>query len=166
MRKLFVFILVMSSTLGVFSQKSIDRLFEKYSGNEGFVTFTISGNLLQLFRSCSDDEMHQGLPAKVTAIRILAQDDDDIKIDNFFDKTMKDLDNNNYEEFMRVKESDQDMIMLVRAEGRRFREFLLIAGGENNLIIQVKGDMTLSEAHKFSSEMKKDCGRTLVSERN
>ena len=44
-----------------------------------------------------------------------------------------------YEEFMRVKESDQDLRMLVRTEGKRFKEFLLIAGGEDNAVIQIKG---------------------------
>jgi hypothetical protein len=39
-------ILVLSASISfAYGQRSIDALFEKYSGSEGFVTLTISGNL-------------------------------------------------------------------------------------------------------------------------
>jgi nicotinate-nucleotide pyrophosphorylase len=74
----------------------------------------------------------------------------------------KELDRRNYEEFMRVNESDQDLIMLVRTEGRSFKEFLIVAGGEDNVLIQVKGNMTFREAERFSEKIKKDNGAGLV----
>jgi hypothetical protein len=150
-----------------YTQKSIDRLFEKYSGSEGFVTLTINGDLLKLFRSSDEDEKQGCLPAKVTEIRILAQENDNPEVDNFYKNVMKEIDSSDYEEFMRVKEYHKDMIMLVRSEGGRFREFLMIAGGDDdNVIIQIKGDMTMNEARRFSGEMKKDCCTSLISIRN
>lgn len=150
-----------------YTQKSIDRLFEKYSGSEGFVTLTINGDILKLFRSSDGDERHNCLPAKITEIRILAQENDNMEVDNFFKNIMKEIDGDDYEEFMRVKEYNKDLIMLVRSEGRRFREFLMVAGGDDdNIIIQIKGDMTLDEANRFSREMKKDCCTTFISGRN
>ena len=77
---------------------------------------------------------------------------------------IKDIDLQNYEEFMRVKESDQDLRMLVRSEGNRFKEFLLIAGGEDNAIIQIKGDLTLNDAKKMSEDAKKNHGLNLHTE--
>jgi len=71
---------------------------------------------------------------------------------------MKDIDTKLYEEFMRVRESHQDVCMLVRTEGTRFREFLLIAGGEDNVLIQIKGNMSYSDAKKFSEKAKKEHG--------
>jgi hypothetical protein len=60
---------------------------------------------------------------------------------------------------MRVKEKDQDLRMLVKTEGNRFREFLLIAGGEDNVLIQIKGNLTLDDAEKLSSDLKRDHNR-------
>ena len=158
-----IMILLISAVSG-YSQKSVDRLFEKYSGSDGFVTLTINGDILKILRSCHQDEKQSCFPAKITEIRILAQDNEETGIDNFYKYIMKELDRNDYEEFMRVKESHQDMIMLVKSEGRRFREFLLVAGGDDdNVIVQVKGDMTLNEAHRFSEEMKKDCCTGFIS---
>jgi hypothetical protein len=46
--------------------------------------------------------------------------------------------------------------MLVRSEGNKFKEFLLIAGGENNALIQIKGNMTYAEAKRFAKDAEKD----------
>jgi hypothetical protein len=63
---------------------------------------------------------------------------------------------------MRVKKSDQDLRMLVRSEGNKFKEFLLIAGGTDNALIQVKGSMTYEDAKKFSKDAEKDHGMNLI----
>lgn len=141
----------------VTGQKSIDKLFEKYAGKDGFTTVTISGDLLKLAASLDNDKNEENsFPATITEIRILTQDDDGITTDNFYSEVMKDINLGDYEEFMRVKESNQDLRMLIRAEGNKIKEFLLVAGGdEDNAIIQIKGMMTFSEAKKISENMKK-----------
>jgi hypothetical protein len=155
MKKLLLFtVLTIAATLA-YSQKSIDDLFEKYAGKDGFTTVTINGNLLKLARCFSDNDNDTSLPANITEIRILAQEDKDMKVDNFYNQVINDIDLKNYDEFMRVKKSDQDLRMLVRSEGNKFREFLLIAGGNDNALIQVKGSMTYEDAKKFSKDAEK-----------
>jgi hypothetical protein len=161
-RLLFLTVLMITASV-LYAQKSIDDLFERYSGRDGFVTFTISGNLFKL--ACLDeDDNDNPVPGKITEIRILAQEDNNMKVENFYDKVIKDLNLNDYEEFMRVKESDQDLRMLVRAEGNKFKEFLLIAGGEDNALIQIKGNMTFKEAKKFSDDAKKNHGVNILAD--
>lgn len=162
MKKLLLLVVLTGTLTVVYGQKSIDALFDKYAGRDGFVTVTINGDLLKLFSRFDDDKDDNALPANVTEIRILAQEDDDLEVVNFFDLALDGLNLNQYEEFMRVKESDQDLRMLVRAEGRKFKEFLLIAGGEDNAVIQIKGDMTFDEAKKFSTDVKKNNGLNMV----
>ena len=158
---IIAFTVVLSS---LYAQKSIDALFGKYAGKQGFVTITIDGNLLELFKSGNDGDKDDALPAKVTSIRMLVQDDDDIVVDNFYDQVMKGIDLDQYEEFMSVKESDQDLRMLVKANGRKIKEFLLVGGGKDNLLIQVKGDITFDEARKFSKDAKKNHGINIVAD--
>ena len=166
MRRLFFSLVILALTISGYGQKSVDALFARYAGNDGFVTVTISGNLLKLASAlCDDDDKdhdHDCWPADITSIRILAQEDDDMEVGNFYDMVEKELDHGNYEEFMRIKESDQDLVMLVRTEGRCFKEFLMVAGGEDNVLIQVKGNMTFKEAERFSHKVKKDNGADLV----
>jgi hypothetical protein len=68
----------------------------------------------------------------------------------------RDLGRKNYEELMRIKESDQDLILLARTEGRSYKELLLVSGGQNNLVIQIQGKMTYKEARKFAEGMNRD----------
>jgi len=146
----------------VSGQKSIDALFERFGGKDGFTTVTINGNLLKLAACLDDDNDENSMPANITQIRILSQEDDNQKVENFYNLVIKDIDLDNYEEFMRVKDSDQDLRMLVRSEGNKFKEFLLIAGGENNALIQIRGNMTFEEAKKFSHDAKKNHGLNIV----
>jgi len=143
-----------------YGQRSVDALFAKYAGKEGFVTVSISGDLLKLAACIDDDDREEinSIPADITEIRVLAKEDGEQGQVNFYDLVIKDLDLSNYEEFMSVKQKDQDVKMLVRSEGLKFKEFLLIAGGEDNAIVQIRGNMTYREAKRFSDDVKKNHG--------
>ena len=156
MKRLLVFIVLTITVTLVYGQKSIDDLFDRYAGRDGFTTVTINGNLLKLAHCLGDNDDENSLPASITEIRILAQEDKSMKVDNFYNLVINDIDLKNYDEFMRVKKSDQDLRMLVRSEGNKFKEFLLIAGGEDNALIQIKGNMTYEDAKKFSKDAEKN----------
>jgi hypothetical protein len=56
------------------------------------------------------------------------------------------LDKQVYKEMMTVKESDQNVVVLLKEKGGKISEFLLLVTGKNdNVLIQAKGDMLLSE---------------------
>jgi hypothetical protein len=156
MKRIILFAMLISTVTCVFGQKSIDAIFDRYAGKDGFTTVTINGNILKL--AGIDRNSDDSFPADITEIRILAQNSDYGKVENFYDRVISGLNLNDYEEFMRVKESDQDLRMLVRAEGNKFREFLLISGGQDNALIQIKGNMTFGEARKFSQNIKNNHG--------
>ena len=162
MKRLLVFIVLTITATLIYGQKSIDDLFEKYAGKEGFTTVTLNGNLLKLAHSLGNNEDEDSLPVDITEIRILSQEKDDMKVDNFYNFVINDIDLNKYDEFMRVKNSDEELRMLVRSEGKKFKEFLLIAGGKDNALIQIKGNMTYAEARKFSKEAEKNHGMNLM----
>lgn len=167
MKRLSLMVVLSVSLTVVNAQRSIDALFNRYAGKEGFVTVTISGDLLKLACLLDDDENGKDkLAGKITEIRVLAQEDDDMRVPDFYDLVIRDINTHDYEEFMRVKESDQDLRMLVKTQGKRFREFLLIAGGENNLIVQVKGDLSMEDAEKFSADAKRGHGKNFLSSHN
>jgi hypothetical protein len=158
MKRLTLFIVLTITATFAFGQKSIDDLFERYAGKVGFTTVSINGNLLKLAHCFGDNDDENSLPVNISEIRILAQDNDSIKVENFYKMVIREIDLKNYDEFMRVKESDQDLRMLVRSEGNKFKEFLLIAGGKDNALIQIKGNMTYEEAKKFSRDAEKKHG--------
>lgn len=141
-----------------YGQRSIDRLFEKYSDRDGFTCITLSGNLLNFAMEFEDEDDEKDIKAKITDVRILAQKDDDFEAGNFHDIVMRDIDTRDYEEFMRVKEADQDLRVMVRSQGKNITELLLVSGGESNAIIQVRGNMSVSDARKLCDHAKKNHG--------
>ncbi len=165
--KNFLFaILFIAFSISSYSQRSVESLFEKYSDSEEFTCITISGSLVKLAKALCDDDEDDCLPGDITTIRILAQNNERRETGNFYNMIERELDRRNYEEFMSVKKSNQDLVMLVRTAGRSFREILVVAGGEDNVLIQIKGNMTFREAQRFADEMKKDNGREFVDEMN
>jgi hypothetical protein len=166
MKKLGLTFALALLVLTVSAQKSIDELFKKYSGKDGFTTVTVNGALCRLATCFDHNEDEDSLPMKISSIRILTQDDDSMKVENFYDLVIRDIDLNSYEEFMSVKESHQDVRILVKADGKKIREFLMIAGGDDNALIQIKGEITLDEAKKLSENAKKDHNLNLSGSRN
>jgi hypothetical protein len=159
MRKLFFIAAMMIGVTSGYGQKSIDNLFDKYSGKNGFTTVTINGSLLKLVKLLdADSAADSDIPAGLTEIRILSQEDKSLNVGNFYDMVIKDIDLKDYEEFMRVKEVNQDLRMLVRTEGKRLKEFLMIAGGDDNAIIQIKGDLSFEDARKVADDARKNKG--------
>jgi hypothetical protein len=163
MKRFWVFIVLTITATFAYGQKSIDDLFDRYAGKDGFTTVTINGNLLKWARHLGDNDEDNSFPLNISEIRILAQEDKSISVENFYNMVIKDIDLKNYDEFMRVKNSGENLRMLVRSEGNRFKEFLLIAGGEDNALIQIKGNMTYEEAKKFSRDAEKNHGSDFFS---
>ena len=58
MKKLLLFTILSITFTFVYGQKSIDALFEKYAGKDGFTTVTINGNLLKLAKCFGNDDDH------------------------------------------------------------------------------------------------------------
>jgi len=162
MRKIIGILVLTVIATCTYGQRSVDALFNKYSGRDGFTTITISGDLLKIAGIIGNGPEDKYPAADISMVRILVQDDEGMVVDNFYEMIINDINLRDYEEYMRVKEKDKDLRMLVRSEGNRFREFLLIGGGEDNLVVQVKGNLTYRDARKFSSDLKKDQGMDLV----
>jgi hypothetical protein len=158
MKRFWVFIVLTITVTIAYGQKSIDDLFDRYAGKDGFTTVTINGNLLKWARHLGDNDEENSFPINISEIRILAQEDKSITVENFYNMVINDIDLKNYDEFMRVKNSNENLRMLVRSDGNKFKEFLLIAGGVDNALIQIKGSMTYEEARKFSRDAEKNHG--------
>ncbi len=164
MRKTISGILFMVALLTSYGQGTIESLFDKYAGNKGFTSVTISGDLLKLARAMRDRESSGVyLPGEITSVRILVQTGNNRPDENFYDLIKKGPERRKYREFMSVKESGRNLVMLTRSSRRVFREVLIIGGGDNGLLVQIKGNMTFKEAKEFSERLKKDGGRGIWS---
>jgi hypothetical protein len=149
MKKIFFALVALSLVSCTFGQKDlVSSIFEKYSGTDGITTVNITGDMLKLITQAEQERRDTVLNSKLSEIRILSLEsncDKPVDLDlrrDIYDK----LDKSQYKEMMSVKQQDEDVVILLKEVNGRIAEILIIAGGKNdNALIQIKGDMLLSE---------------------
>ncbi len=144
-------ILAMACFAGaIFAQNDpVAAAFEKYDGKDGFTVVTLSGDMLNMFAKAVEEKQDTAFQSKITSLRILVCEKDKnggSAIPDFKTEVYDKLNRQAYKEMMTVKKSDQNVVILVKENGGRIGELLLmVTGKEDNVLIQAKGDMLLSE---------------------
>jgi len=94
MKKYILIPVILAITILGYGQRSVDALFNRYAGSDGFTTITISGNLIKLIRDLDDDKCDDDRcwPEDITTVRILAQNDDSMFEGNFYNMVENELD--------------------------------------------------------------------------
>ncbi len=161
-KSVIIFCLFGLSAIAVAQNKSVDRVFDKYAGKEGFTTIYISKYMFDIFAKLDnvddkDLKETQQVLGKLNGIRILAVEDPKALGPgvNFYDEIMKDLPRDKYEELMTVKNSESDVIILARQDHGVIVELLLVVGGEGdeNVLISITGEIDLNTIAKLSRAM-------------
>lgn len=155
MKKLFLIISALCLvSLSEAQINPIDEMFNKYSEKEGISTVYISSKMFGLFVSKdtkSDDK--ENIMARLKSIRILSVEDSTLNL-NLYKELSSKLNLKVYEELMVVKEGINVTKFLIRQDGDRILELLVITGGPgNNSLISIKGDLdmkTISDISKNS----------------
>jgi hypothetical protein len=153
-RIIFACVLVLLGA-GAFGQKSaVDKIFDKYSGKEGYTTVYISSFMFNLLNSLEVDDPEYNEFKKATSgiksIKILTQEDNNSA--SFGKELLAMLPRDQYQELMVVKDQEEDVLFLAREEGGKITEFLLIAsGGSDDVLIAIQGDIDLESISHIAS---------------
>jgi len=162
MKKIILSMVLIACSFVLKAQNSaVDQLFAKYADKDGFTTVSISKAMFSLFASESEskDEFNKSVRG-LESIRILTPDSA-IQAQmkgklNFYNEICKSLPIAQYEELMSVKEKDQVFKMLIRRNGNIITEFLMIGGGNDNVLICIIGNIDLKSISKLSKSMNID----------
>ena len=125
---------------------AVDKVFDKYSGKEGYTTVYISSFMFNMLNSLETDDPEFDEFKKATAgiksIKILTQEGGNSVA---FGKELLDmLPRSEYQEMMVVKDQDEDVLFLAREQDGKITEFLLIvSGGGDDALIAIQGDIDL-----------------------
>ena len=146
---------------GVNAQSIMDKMYDKYSGTEGFTSVYISKYMFDMFRSdetgagSKEDDMEK-LITKLDGIKILVTDDDpatQAPVD-LYKEIMKVLPSSQYKEVMVVKEKDQDIKFYAKEVNSKVTELLLVIGGKDeSALISIQGDIDMKNISKLAKSM-------------
>jgi hypothetical protein len=149
MKKLMIILAMVSFTGTMFAHKDpVSAAFDKYNGKEGFTTVSLTGDMLNMITKAAGESHDTTFQSKLTSVRILVREKgkSGSEMPDFKTEVYDKIDKQAYKEMMTVKEADQDVVMLVKENGGRISEFLLlVTGKDDNVLIQAKGDMLLRE---------------------
>lgn len=155
--RLLMLFIVLSSFTGYAQNTAIDKLFDKYSGKDGFTTVFISQYMFDMFKDVeTNDKEFDDLVKNLKSIRILTVDKSSPnapKNINFFTEIAKNISLKEYKELMVIKQKDQDVKFLVKEDKGKIAELLLISGGKDNVFICIQGLIDMKSIAKLSKSM-------------
>jgi hypothetical protein len=130
---------------------SIDRIFNTYSANENFSYVNISGQMLRLLSSQSDDNESE-LLSRLNRIRILSSSD---LIDATITAAFSDLNNSlmthDYEELMEIRDAGSHFRFLMKGDDEMIEQLILIGHDtDSHVLISIEGRIKLSELSRIS----------------
>lgn len=149
MKKIMLGLIILCFAGAALAQKDpVSALFEKYSGVAGFTMVNVTGDMLKLMTQVEAERRDTTFASTLSEIRILAVDkgcDKPASI-NLRSELYDQLDKSVYKEMVSVKQEGEDLVIMMKENKGRIAEILILAGGDGeNALIQVKGDMLLSE---------------------
>lgn len=153
MKKISLFTIALLISLFVVAQQSaVDKLFEKYEGKDGFTIVSINKGMFDMLKDMDPEDEDLRALAQIEYVKVLAVEDDEmIKGVNFYDEIMKSLNVEEYEELLTVKQSDQDVKILVKQTGSIIKELLIVVGGADNALVYIKGNIQLKDLSGLSN---------------
>ncbi len=160
MKRVFLIILTVAFPAFLMAQNSaVDKIFNKYKGKEGITTVQISPELFQIVKAMEieDVEAHDIPFDKISSVKILTiEDSESWKDVNFYDEIRNDLDVSKFAEVMTVDDGGETVRMWMKADNATVSEFLLIVGGDDNVLIYITGNFNLNELEGLAESFDHD----------
>jgi len=150
MKRLSIIFVSLAISFAAFAQpKGINKLYATYSGAEGVISMTLPGFILRFAANVGDLEgPEKELLHCIRSMKILTIEDNDLYRNVNFADEVRFTPGNGYVMLVEVHEEDDDVLIMARKEGDIYRDLIIVVGGEDNVVVQLKGkaDANLFEA--------------------
>ena len=155
MKNTFALIMTLLFGLASYAQSStIDKLFDKYSGNENITEVNISSKMFSLFgyidaESKEDQEMMDAL--KGIKSLYLMTTENKVEADNMR-ATAKHIKKDSFEPLMTVRDGDDDIEFLIQEKNGKVTELIMLVDSDSNfLVMSLTGLIDLEKLSKLSN---------------
>ena len=160
MKRVLLIVLAIAFPAFLMAQNSaVDNLFSKYKGMEGVTTVQISPELFQIVKAMEIEEIDEhDIPFdKIASVKILTiEDEEEYEGINFYNEIKKDLDVSDFAEVLTVDDGGETVRMWMKAENSVVSEFLLIVGGDDNVLIYITGNFNMNDLEGLAESFDQD----------
>ena len=160
MKKIVLNILVLAVPILLSAQSSqVEKIFDQYSGEEGYTSIQITKYMFELFSKVAneeEDKEFKKITSKLTGIKILTLDSlTNIKREqNFYKEITSSLSKTDYKDLMIIKDGTEEIKFIIREMNAKISELVMIVGGNGEaVLIVLLGDINLKQISKLSKSM-------------
>jgi len=153
MKRAIITLALFLTGIGLFAQSyDINRLYATYRGEDGVVAFTIPGFLCRFAAAVGDlDHEEEILLRSIRSVKILVVENPEInRRVNFVDEIRHVKPESGYHTLLRVSEEDEDVLILGKKKKGCLRDLVIIVGGEENVIVSLRGRMNTDLLYALS----------------
>ncbi len=160
MKRIVLLVIAVAFPAFLVAQNSaVDKLFNKYSGQEGVTTVSISPELFKMVNAMGIEEVEDAeIPFdKIASVKVLTIEDEEQWEDvNFYTEISEDLDVSNFEEVMTVNDGGEMVRIWMKVEKNEMSEFLLIVGGDDNVLVYITGNFNMNDMEELAESVDGD----------
>jgi hypothetical protein len=160
MKKLLCIILIALPALSWAQSSKLDKLFDRYSGQQGFTSLHITRHLFNLFKKVETAQQGKEFDEAITSLRsikLLVADSTTNAAMNYtlIRDVLGSLKRDAYTELMVFQQNGRETItVLIREEGPVIQEFLMTIDSPNEAVfIFLEGNIDLEKIARLSKTM-------------
>lgn len=145
-KPLFLLALAALPFLCLAQSKAINDFYNKYSQDEHFLDIKLSGGLLNLVASKTDNENDKRVIKKITALRALVLEEGHSVKKEDYTQLLRSAKADSFEELIKVREGTDNIEILIREKGNAISHVLLLVNGEDKFVLlSVEGLLQFSD---------------------
>lgn len=160
MKRILLILVAVALPVFLMAQNSaVDNLFDKYKGKDGITTVQISPELFQIVKAMEIEEIDEhDIPFdKIVSVKILTiEDEKEWDGVNFYKEIKRELDVSDFVEVLTVDDGGETVRMWMKADNALVSEFLLIVGGDDNVLIYITGNFNLNDLEGLAESFDQD----------
>ncbi|MBX2870645.1 MAG: DUF4252 domain-containing protein [Saprospiraceae bacterium] len=154
-KPLFLLALAALPFLCLAQSKAINDFYNKYSQDEHFLDIKLSGGLLNLVASKTDDEQDKRVIRKITALRALVLEEGHSVKKEDYTKLLRDAKADSFEELIKVRDGSDNIEILIREKGNAISHVLLLVNGKDNFVLlSLEGLLQFSDLNDIHIDIK------------
>jgi len=157
MKKLTIFVLLISGAFQMNAQDAISKFFSEYEDDDRFTQVVITSRMFGLFSDLDlEDEEDKEVAETISnleSLKILTLDDTN-EGKELFKKAIKLVPAADYEVLMTVRGQDENLQFFIKEKDKLIEELILIMGGEDEFfIMSLVGKIDLKQVSRMASAM-------------
>lgn len=134
--------------------KPILQFYDQYKGLENVSDVKLQGWILRLASRFTDEEQGEQLLQKITQLRVMTMEDGNLVTPRDYQRLLRDVKRDAFEELIKVKEKGQHIDLLIREKGETITDVLLmIHESEGFILLSLEGALKFSDLNDLEIEV-------------